>query len=547
MKKLLLILGILFLTIIPELTAQKYAVHFTDKTNSPYSIDNPLEYLSQRALDRRAKFNITITEEDFPVNPSYLTQVHELGAEVLFSSRWLNCALVIADESIISQIEQLSFVEKTVFVHPNSYITKDENSSFGLNKLNEPRLEPTVLSRNTNSMDYGYAEHQIEQLNGIALHDLGFTGEGVLIALLDAGYRNVDQIDAFIPLFESDRIVMVKDFVKPGGNVYASNINQHGTAVLSCMGSYLPGQIIGTAPDASFCLFRTEDGNDEYLIECYNWVIGAEAADSVGADIINTSLGYSTFDDPSMDFTYSQMDGFTTVSSIGATKLIERGVPVVVSAGNSNGSSFPWVGTPADVPEAITLAAVDADGVIAYFSSIGPNGDGFQKPDVAAQGVNSAVVYSDNNIYGGSGTSFSSPILCGMAACLIGAYPEKAPEVIKDMIIRSADKYNNPDIYYGYGIPDFLAAYESVVNISENENVSLCKVFPNPVTTQVNVSSSELIQSIAIVNILGQTIAEQSINSNTTSISCESLTNGVYFVKVSYDNGKIEHKKFIKR
>lgn len=547
MKKTLLFVGIILIAIIPKLSAQKYAVHFKDKNNSPYSIENPLEFLSQKALDRRAKFDILVTEEDFPVNPNYLTQLQSKGAELLFSSKWLNCALIIADPSIITQIEQLSFVEKTVLVHPYTAITKNNDNSFGLKKPNESKLEPRAISKNINSMDYGYASNQIEQLNGIALHDLGFKGEGVLIAVLDAGFCNVNQLDAFIPLFQSNRIIMAKDFVKPGGDVYDSDINQHGTAVLSCMGAYLPEQIIGTAPDASYCLFRTEDGNDEYLIECYNWVIGAEAADSIGADIINSSLGYNTFDDPLMDYTYSQMDGFTAVSSIGATKLIERGVIVVVSAGNSNGSSWPWVGTPADVPQSLTIAAVNQDEAIASFSSIGPNGAGFQKPDVAAQGVNAAVVYSDNHIYGGSGTSFSSPILCGMAACLLQAYPAKSPDIIKEKILQSADKYSNPDINYGYGIPDFLQAYESIESIIENEKTSVCKVYPNPAVTTIKVSSTEQIQYIEIVNIIGQVISKHSVNSNLAIISCENLQNGVYFAQIVLNNGKLEHKKIIKR
>lgn len=547
MKSKSFLFGILLMAIFSNLSAQKYAVHFTDKNNSPYSIDNPLEYLSQRALDRREKFNIAVTEEDFPVNPSYLTEIQNLGAELLFSSRWLNCALVVADASTMAQIEQLSFVEKTVYVAPDQGIAKNNGNGINLNKPHEPVFESTRNLLNSSSLDYGYAENQIEMLNGIALHDLGFKGEGVLIAVLDAGFNNVNHLDAFIPLYESGRILMVKDFVEPGGDVYDLGVSQHGTAVLSCMGAYLPNQMIGTAPDATFCLFRTEDARTEYLIECYNWVIGAEAADSIGADIINSSLSYSTFDDSSMDYTYAQMDGQIAISSIGAKMLIERGVPVVVSAGNSNGTSWPWVGSPSDVHEALTIGAVDEDENIASFSSIGPNGAGFQKPDVMAQGVAAAVVYPDNHIYGGSGTSFSSPILCGMTACLLQAFPDKTPAEIKAKIIQSASQYNQPDIYFGYGIPDFLSAYQILTCLEECKVTPSCNIFPNPTSVDFFVTSSETINSITIFDLMGRRITEQKIKNNEANVSCKNYANGVYMLKIELNNGKTEYSKIVKQ
>ncbi|MDD4848808.1 MAG: S8 family peptidase [Bacteroidales bacterium] len=548
MKKMFLIAGIVLLSMISELSAQKYAVHFTDKSNSPYSIDEPLEFLSQRALDRRAKFNIAVTEEDFPVNPEYLNEIQGLGAQLLFSSRWLNCALVIANDNVINAIEQLPFVEKTVYVAPETVVAKaTENSSVSLNKPHEPQLETARSIVAAESTDYGYATTQIQQLNGIALHDLGFKGEGILIAILDAGFEGVDEMDVFEPLFSSNRVLMAKDFVVPNGDVYAERTSTHGTAVLSCIGSYIPGLMVGTAPEASFCLFRTEQDPGENLIECYNWVIGAEAADSIGADIINSSLGYNTFDDPSMDYTYDQMDGMTAISSIGATKLIQRGVPCVISAGNSNGSSWPWVGTPSDVPEALTIGAVDEDGNIASFSSIGPNGAGFQKPDVVAMGVSAAIAFPDNNIYAGSGTSFSSPILCGMTACLMQAFPEKTSAEIKEKINSSATQWNQPDIYYGYGIPDFLAAYQSLVCIEECKVIASCNVFPNPTTEECRITASEKIASITVFDMLGKQILTQNVDNTETALYCKHFSDGIYLLKITLNNGKTEFAKIVKQ
>lgn len=545
MKKLLFIFGILLAIL--DLSAQKYAVHFTDKNNSPYNINEPLNFLSQRALDRRAKFNIAITEEDFPVNPNYLTEIQGLGAQLLFSSRWLNCALVIADVNTIQAIEQLPFVEKTVFVSPGTSIVKAKGDVSKNDKFKE--LVVTQQLRKNTSSDYGAAYNQIQQLNGIALHEMGFMGEGMIIAILDGGFDGVDQINAFEPLFTSNRILMTKDFVNPEGNVYStgSNGGLHGTFVLSCIGSYLPGSIIGTAPNASFCLFRTEDGNSENLIECYNWVIGAETADSIGADVINSSLGYSTFDDPSMDYTYAQMDGMTAVSSIGATKLIQRGVSMVVSAGNSNGTNWPWVGTPSDVPEALTIGAVNSNGEIAYFSSIGPNGAGEQKPDVVALGVSASVVAPNNNIYSANGTSFSSPITCGMTTCLMQAFPNKTPEEIKSQIQRSASQWNNPDIYYGYGIPDFYAAYQALAAIEEYDKNISYKIYPNPTSTEFHIDAKEPINEITLYNILGKQILTQKQNNKEITINSHQLEHGIYILKITFENGKTEFSKIVKQ
>lgn len=441
--------------------AQKYAVHFTDKNDSPYSIANPEQFLSQRSIERRARLDIAIDVDDLPVNPAYVSGVEALGANVVHTSRWLNCALVGCTQSQANQISQLPYVSQVVFVSSESFKGK---SRFA-NKL-ESEKDFIPIPKGTHKDDvYGEAYDQINQINGIPVHQQGFEGEGVLIAVIDAGFQNANTIGAFSHLYNSGRIVGVFNVVDPGGDIYASNTSNHGTNVLSCIGGHIEGQFRGTAPEASFALIRTEDAATELLVECYNWTIGAEYADSIGADIINTSLGYSEFDDATMDFQYSQMNGETAVSSIGAKKATEKGVFVTVSAGNSNGTSWPWVGTPSDVVNAATIGAVGSDGTIASFSSIGPNGAGALKPNVLARGSSAAVISTSGSVSSSSGTSFSSPIACGMYACLIQANPGVMPADLKDIVDQTGDRYPNHDVVYGYGIPDFAEALETVLNL----------------------------------------------------------------------------------
>jgi serine protease AprX len=452
-----------------DMSAQKYAVYFTDKNDSPYSVNNPEEFLSARSIARRTKFDIETTIQDLPVNPQYVQQIEALGAQVSYTSRWLNCALVSCNQSIINQIEQLSIVDDVVYISPGNYKgTESTIDKFSLEKEGEalPKTTDKGASENYN---YGDGYDQINQLNGIPVHEQGYTGDGILVAIIDGGFENANSVGAFSRLYQEGRIVLEFDVVTPGGNIYGSNTGNHGTKVLSCMASYLDGQFIGTAPEASFALIRTEDGATEYLIECYNWVIGAEAADSIGADIINTSLGYNTFDDASMNYTYSQMDGQTAVSSIGAKTAIEKGIFVTVSAGNSNGTSWPWVSTPSDVVNAATIGAVNVNGTIAYFSSIGPNGAGDPKPNVLARGVSATVVSQSGYVTTESGTSFSSPISCGMYTCLIQANPSIPPAQLRDIVDATGDRYPNHDDVYGYGIPDFAEALDVVLSMTTFE------------------------------------------------------------------------------
>jgi len=476
MKKLILTFLVLALSV--HLSAQKYAVYFKDKNDTPYSIENPEQFLSQRSIDRRARHNIDVTTQDLPVNPQYVAALISMGAKVPFTSKWLNCALVSCSQTIINQIEQLDFVSHVVYVGTGSYSAKsgDDNlpSQFS-DKLEKEKNFKEVNTRDINeNYLYGYGYSQINQINGIPVHERGYTGEDVLIAVLDAGFHNVNSLTVFSKLFTEGRLVFEKDIVKPNGNIYASNTSDHGTNVLSCMSAYTNNSFVGTAPKASYALIRTEYVDTEYLIECYNWVVGVELADSIGADIINSSLGYTGFDDSSMNYTFSQMDGETPVASFAAKCAVEKGIFVTVSAGNNNGDDeWPWIGSPADAKYAASIGAVKDNGDIAPFSSLGPNAVGDPKPNICAMGWEATVYTTSGGIAYSYGTSFSSPISCGMYACLIQANPQLHPANLRDIVDATGDRYPNHHITYGYGIPDFASALENVLSIIELEVVEV--------------------------------------------------------------------------
>jgi subtilisin family serine protease len=516
-------------------------VHFKNKNNTPYSVDNPLEYLSQRALDRRAKYAIAITEEDLPVSPYYIESVSMTGAYVSASSRWSNSVLVYAEDNMLNAIHNLDCVDKVVYVKPSEGKCKKNDTH--PKWLNEKFDIPYQTREN---FEYGYAYNQINQLNGVTVHKHGYTGEGMIIAVLDGGFQNADNVTGLSHLFGSGKIVMERNVVEPNRSIYDEDINDHGTMVLSCMGGNLDYLYVGTAPFASYALIRTEDAPTEYLIEEYFWMMGAEIADSLGVDIINSSLCYQEFDDPEMDHTYAEMDGKTVISSIAAKMAVERGIFVSASAGNYNGSSFPWVRSPADTPEALSLGAVNIEGEIAPFSSIGPNGAGNFKPDVVACGWGAFVLSPENLIGFVSGTSFSSPITCGMVACVIQAAPDKTPSQILEAVQKSANRYPQHDIQYGYGIPDFGKVLQllGVLSVETYTTESNLIYYPNPVKDKLFLSNdTKIIRNVELFDIAGKLLKSVDAVNHQIFVDVKGLYEGFIFVKVNYRNGESEMVK----
>jgi subtilisin family serine protease len=381
---------------------------------------------------------------------------------------------------------------------------------------NEAELAKQQLAlKQNNEAFYGNADVQIEMLNGDKLHNMGFQGQGVIVAVLDAGFYHADQIAFFDSLRNSGRLLGTHDFVQGGTSVFEDN--SHGLSVLSTMAGYVPGVFVGTAPKASYWLLRTEDADSENLIEEDNWVRGAEFADSVGAQIINSSLGYTVFDDSTASHNYSDLNGNTTRISIGADIAASKGILVINSAGNSGADPWKYVGAPADADSVLSIGAVDAERNYASFSSQGPTFDGRIKPNVSAMGELSWVINSSGLPGKSNGTSFSSPILAGMAACLWQAHPEaKSMEVFK-AIEQSADQYATPDEKKGFGIPDFLIAHSILSQLKLNKDVqdSLVNVYPNPFIEGVTIeffSTKEQDVQVKIFKLSGKQIAEENVH-----------------------------------
>lgn len=480
----------------------KFRVTFTDKNNSPYSIGNPSEYLSAKAIARRTAQGIAIVQNDLPVNPFYIDSVRNTGVTILNPSKWFNCVTITTiDSTKIAKILSFPFVLRIDSVSEAPVkkgakrIVKNQDTSKGGSQdysgITETELpdiwkEQSLVS--VKSYDYGPSYTQVHMLATDYLHDLGFRGQGMTIAVLDAGFYDVDNIVIFDSLFINNQILGTKDFVLPGGNVYTAGT--HGMMVLSTMGGNVPGQIIGTAPKANYWLCRTEDGSSEFPIEEDNWASGAEFADSVGADVINSSLGYTNFENTEWSYTYADMNGHTAHSSKAAMIAATKGIIVVNSAGNSGDDPWNYIGAPADADSILAIGAVDGNSIYASFSSNGPSFDGRIKPNICAMGQNTIVSTTTGNVMPSNGTSFSSPVLAGSVACLWQANPTMKNMEVISVIQQSADRYANPDTLYGYGIPNMAAA---------NLILSGKKIHNFDIENQINVSPNPFTDQFAII------------------------------------------------
>ncbi len=446
-------LSVLFLLIINSVFAQTevypnyYAVYFTDKNNCGYDINNPEEFLSPKAIERRKKFDIPITEQDLPVTQKYVDSLKSLGFKIIEVSKWLNCAIVTDTDSLALQnLKTLSFVSPKPAPLPKNYTYK---------KLKRKKVKIKKILED--KYDYGQAENQVKMLDINQLHSMGFDGKGVTIAILDAGFWNADKISFFDSLWATHRILGWYDFVDQDTSLF--NTGEHGTMVLSTIAAYKNGEYVGTAPQASFYLFRTENEFSEYPIEEYNYVCAAEKADSLGVDLIHSSLGYTDFDDNKMSYSYKDINGNTAISTIGADIAASKGIIVTVSAGNEGDNKWRYISAPADADSVLSVGAVDPNGRYAYFSSVGPTYDGRIKPDVMAEGLSVMVVGRKDYVKFSAGTSFSGPIMAGCMACLRQAFPNNTNIELMNAVRQTASYAKKPNNFYGYGIPDFYKAY----------------------------------------------------------------------------------------
>ena len=522
-----------------------YWVQFTDKANSPYSVENPEAYLSQRALQRRANQGVVVDEYDIPVNPQYLQAVAGCGAQLLNPSKWLNGVSVYTDDpNVVEAIDALEFVSavRNCVNHPKA----QEDKVRWLENEAKVTGNP-VLARDF----YGGAHNQVYQLNVNLLHDMGFDGTGVVVAVLDGGFVGTEEQSCFDNMREEGRLLGVRDFVYGSNSVYTQST--HGTSCLSTMAAYDPNNMVGTAPKASYYLIHTEDGDSENIIEEYNWVSGAEYADSLGVDVCSTSLGYIDFDMAQWSHPVEHFDGHTAPMTIGAEIAASRGMICLNAAGNEYGG-FCTLGIPADAEHILTVGAVNASGSRADFSSVGPTYDGRIKPDVMAMGEGTYVASGYGDwwpYYNGSGTSFATPVLAGAVACLRQARPYATVQEICDAVRACSNRADNPDSYYGYGIPDFSQALEllSVGDTMGNNPVEVVSLFPNPSQGSVRVMLNGGAKAdLTVYDMMGRCLYTYSFNGlNHTTLEnyLNDLEAGMYVINVNSELGS-QTLKFVK-
>ncbi|WP_313807259.1 S8 family serine peptidase [Flavobacterium sp.] len=501
-------------------------VYFVDKPDAQTYIDNPLTMLTQRALDRRAAHGVTITVQDAPVYQLYINQITAApGITVKAKSKWMNALHIRGSQIDIENLENLPFVDHVYFANRSLNVggkVAQTNTVSLLNKVLETQAD----------FNYGTSTTQIQMLNGHFLHQQDFTGQGKIIAVIDAGFPGVDTQAPFQRLRDNNLILGGYDFVNRTNNPYTGF--QHGTQVLSNMGGFVDGQLVGTAPDAQYYLFITEDISGENPVEESYWVEAVEEADRLGVDVINTSLGYFTYQNPNYSYTYADLNGQTAFSSKAADIAFSKGMLLVTSAGNSGSTSDPHIGVPGDAVNTLTIGAVNNSEVKAGFSSIGPTADNRIKPDLMAMGVGATVATQTGSITTNNGTSFAGPILAGAVTSFWSAFPNKTNAEIVALVRASADRFSNPDNNYGYGIPDFQSAYNTALLSSTDFLSKNFIVYPNPVQNYLSVEFPENLNAtkIEMFNTLGQNVLVQNVD-NGAKISLDKLNSGLYIYKIT--------------
>jgi hypothetical protein len=501
--------------------ANRYVVFFNDKNGTPFSVGQPEQFLSARALARRARNNVSVKAEDLPVNPSYIEEVKNSGASIYFASRWMNCVLIEAEPAVLPLISALPFVKSVLYTAPNKKLSGGRTS-----RLKNRKESSTVQA----------TELQLQLIGIDKMHEDGFRGEGIAVAVFDAGFQGVDVSVPFQHLTADNRIVDTFDFIGRSGSVFG--YDDHGTEVLSVMAAFEEGKYVGGVYKASYYLYVTEDASSEYKVEEFNWLFAAERADSAGVDVINSSLGYNTFDDATMDYTKAQLDGKTAVITQAAKEAIDRGMVVVCSAGNEGNNAWQLVTPPADVEGILAVGSINSTLMKSSFSSLGPTADNRIKPDVVALGSGTAVVKASGALGTSSGTSLASPLVASLAAGILQSHSALSAQQVYQMIIQSADQFSSPDQFKGYGLPTYSVIATALEQAEYDHEIEL---FPNPVTGSSVTLAFKSVPTdqvhISIYTSEGREVSQSwiSIKSNSYDFSLQALTPGLYIFRVTAD------------
>ena len=545
MKKLLpLFILVAFFSSSSYAQFTKYIVRFKDKTNTPFNINNPSQFLSQRSIDRRTKQNIAIDETDLPVNPAYIDSVRLAGnVTILDKSKWLNQVCIqTTDSAALLKINSFSFVINSEPLMKPVSIQRIQDNKFNeeFNSVTTPQTANNV----TDFYNYGNSFAQIHIHEGEYLHDKGFRGQGMTIAILDAGFYHYLNLPAFDSVRNNDQVIETYDYVANETSV--DEDYPHGMECFSIIGGNIPGQLVGSCPKANFYLYRTEDISSESPVEEQYWAAAAERADSIGVDVISTSLGYTQFDNPVFNHTYAELDGNTTIAARAADFAAKKGMIVVVAAGNEGTNTWHFIATPADADSVLTVGAVNSSGEVGSFSSYGPSGDGQIKPTVASVGVGTALSSSNGTVISGNGTSFATPNMAGLITCLWQAFPDFTSMEIIQAVIKSSSVYNSPDDRIGYGIPNFHKAFDDLTqqralrNIDNILGTGWIKIFPNPFMNNFNIAIKPKHTATATFNLydaIGRIYFSKkvSLQANQNQVinfqNLEPLQRGIYTLK----------------
>lgn len=496
-----LFIGVFLLFFGLNLSAQQrfYFVEFNDKPNAKKILYTPSKYISLKAIDRRSKNRVPLNINDIPPDSAYLAQLAELPLLLYGSSRWLNGAIVLVNSKDIEpQIKSLSFVSKLTYLGPANFYEEEgeatENSLENQVQILAQTFENKI--EKNDSILLGKSYPQIAQISADGFLKNGNNGKNVLIAVLDAGFKNLDKLQSFNHLFAEKRIIATRDFIELEEEVFEDD--EHGLSVMSCLAAYQPGIISGSAPGSNYILLRCENASSELLVEEYFWTLAAEYADSAGADIINSSLGYTKHDEKSMGHKYSEMDGKTTIVSRAAEIAASKGILVVVSAGNEGDDPWRQLSAPADAPNVLTVGAIDKYGNYVGFSSVGPTADKRIKPDLVARGKNAVLMSKDAKVFEGNGTSYACPIIAGAAAILMQAEPNATSQKVKDALILTSNQYYKPDKYIGSGIPNIELASkclkvkgDSIIDFRELPDKYLHLILYSKVDQKVQITITE--------------------------------------------------------
>lgn len=528
-NQLVLVLTLSLCSLLASAQVNRYMVFFKDKASTSFSVDQPSQFLSPKAIERRLEQGIVISDQDLPVNAAYVEGVKNTGAKTYFTTRWMNGLLVQCDVSLLPALQALPFVNQVLFVAPQQ-------------RLVEGGRRKGLFRRKNGNAGVKTAT-QLQMLGIPEMHADGFKGEGITIALLDGGFQGVNTIAPFQELFNEGRYddVVSHDFVRNTNNVF--QYDDHGTQVFSVIAANIPDDFTGGAYEANFQLYVTEDASSEYRIEEYNWLFAAERADSAGVDIISSSLGYYDFDLQSMNYTTAQMDGKTAIVTQAAQWAAERGIVVITSAGNEgNIPSWRIITAPADAVDVVAVANVNAQGVPSGSSSRGPSADNRIKPDFAALGSSVTVVQDNGAIGTASGTSLAAPLITSLVAGVWQKFPDLSAKEIVAALKATASRSGNPDNNVGYGIPNYIAVSGYLERTGENA----FDVYPNPAFDSLTITPADPEQvpncKVEFISQLGQTLASTEASftrvNNIYRYNISQFAPGTYFVRISTPDKK---------